>query len=78
MKSKTARLIAVTAGALLAMTVTTGSTQAQQSSAPSGAFKDAVTSWPKSAPDRVRHLPVPVRPHMCDEFMDEYTTPFKG
>lgn len=76
MKSKTARLIAVTAGALLAMTVTTGSTQAQQSSAPGGAFKDAVTSWVKPAPDLVRHLPV--RPQMCEEFMHEYGKPFKG
>ena len=76
MKSKTVRLMAVTAGALLVMTVSTGSTQAQPSFAPGGAFKYAVPSQVEPAPDRVTHLPM--RPQMCEEFMGVDTKPFKG
>ncbi len=77
MKSKTGRLMAVTAGALLVTTVTTGSTQAQQSHAPGGAFKDAaVTVRVEPAPERVRYVPLP--PRMCEEFMGLDPKPFKG
>jgi len=77
MKSKTVRLLAGTAGALLVITVTTGSTQAQQGSPPGGAFTDAaVIVRVEPAPDRVRYLPVP--PRMCEEFMGLDPKPFKG
>jgi hypothetical protein len=76
MKSKTVRLMAVTAGALLVMTVSTGSTQAHQGFGPGGAFKDAVPSQVEPTPDRVTHLPM--RPQMCEEFMGVDAKPFKG
>lgn len=79
MSSKTARLVAVTAGVLLALTVTTGSTQAQQSSGSgSGSILDgaAVTSWVKPAPERV--VRTPLRRQMCEEFMRDYSKPSKG
>ncbi len=69
MSSKTVRLIAVTAGVLLAMTVTTGSTQAQPSPARGGAFYGVVTSWSEPAPERV--VRTPLRHQLCEEIMPD-------
>ncbi len=77
MSLKPARLTAATVGVLLAMTVTTGSTQAQQSSSLGSVIDSAVTSWAKPAPERV--VPLPLRPQMCEEFIHSSSKkPFKG